>query len=74
MTSFMKQTKSFLAATVLLPAILFLNGCIAIGNRDFPQGHGTLGQQLIDLKKARDAGALSDSEYETQKARLLQTK
>ena len=70
----MKRTASFLVATALLPAVLLLNGCIAIGNRDANQGHGTLGQQLIDLKKARDAGALSDDEYETQKARLLQTK
>ena len=70
----MKRTTTFLAATVLLPAVLLLNGCIAIGNRDAQQGHGTLGQQLIDLQKARDAGALSESEYQTQKARLLQPK
>lgn len=31
----------------------------------------TIGQQLIDLKKARDAGALSDREYEQQKQRLI---
>ena len=65
----MKRITPFLVATILL-----LNGCIAIGNRDAQQGHGTLGQQLIDLQKARDAGALSESEYQAQKARLLQTK
>ena len=68
------KRNSFLAATVLLLAVLLLNGCIAIGNRDAQTGHGTLGQQLIDLQKARDAGALSESEYQTQKARLLQPK
>lgn len=31
----------------------------------------TLGQQLIDLQKAKDAGAISDQEYQAQKARLL---
>jgi hypothetical protein len=31
----------------------------------------TRGQELIDLKKARDTGAISDVEYETQKKQLL---
>ena len=34
----------------------------------------TLGQQLIDLQKAKDAGAITDAEYQAQKARLLQGK
>ena len=34
----------------------------------------TIGKQLLDLKKAHDAGALSDSEYETQKAKILAQK
>lgn len=31
----------------------------------------SVGQQLIDLKKARDSGALSQREYEQQKAQLI---
>lgn len=31
----------------------------------------TIGQQLLDLKKARDAGAISESEYQAEKAKLL---
>ena len=31
----------------------------------------TIGQQLIDLQKARDAGAITDGEYHTQKTKLL---
>jgi hypothetical protein len=31
----------------------------------------SVGQQLIDLKKARDSGALSAREYESQKAQLI---
>ena len=55
--------------------MLLFNGCVAaIGNRDADRGHTTLGQQLMDLKKARDAGAMSEPEYETQKARLLRHK
>jgi hypothetical protein len=31
----------------------------------------TIGQQLMDLKKARDAGAISEAEYDTEKAKFL---
>jgi hypothetical protein len=30
----------------------------------------TLGQELLDLKKARDEGAISDREYEEMKEKL----
>jgi hypothetical protein len=66
----MKSSRRLVIAA-LLPALLLLNGCVAIGNRDAQRGNATLGQQLIDLQKARDAGALTDSEYQAQKARLL---
>src|SRR5215475_14061853 len=55
-----------------------LSGCvIALGNRDIGEPRSpqaTLGQQLIDLKKARDAGALTEAEYEAQKEKLLREK
>jgi hypothetical protein len=57
-----------------LTASLLLTGCIAIGNRDAQRTNATLGQQLIDLQKARDTGALTDAEYQAQKARLLAPK
>ncbi len=31
----------------------------------------SVGQQLIDLKKAKDAGALSEKEYQVQVKRLI---
>ena len=34
----------------------------------------TLGQQLMDLQKAKDAGAITDQEYQEQKAKLLGSK
>ena len=34
----------------------------------------TTGQQLIDLQKARDSGAITDAEYQAQKARMLGSK
>ena len=33
----------------------------------------TIGQQLIDLKKARDRGALSASEYDAQRRMLIES-
>lgn len=59
---------------IALAGILLVSGCVAaIGNRDGRHsGNVSVGQQLIDLKKAKDAGAISDAEYETEKAKLLQ--
>jgi hypothetical protein len=34
----------------------------------------TVGQQLIDLQKAKDSGAITDAEYQAQKAKLLENK
>ena len=63
-----------LSALLLLTTVLLLNGCIAIGNRDAQRPNATLGQQLIDLQKARDAGAISDADYQIQKEKLLNRK
>jgi hypothetical protein len=59
-----------IAACALLSALL-LTSCVAVmGNTE--QGRKTtIGQELIDLKKAHDAGVLTDAEYEAQKAKLL---
>jgi outer membrane lipopolysaccharide assembly protein LptE/RlpB len=54
-------------------AMALLAGC------DFKMGGGsttriepaTVGQQLIDLKRAKDAGAISDAEYEAEKSKFL---
>lgn len=34
----------------------------------------TLGQQLMDLQKAKESGAISDQEYQAQRAKLLGSK
>ncbi|MCC6822562.1 MAG: hypothetical protein V9H26_18075 [Verrucomicrobiota bacterium] len=61
---------------VALAALLGLSGCVAaIGNRDAQRANAsTLGQQLIDLKRAKDVGAITEGEYEREKARLLENK
>ena len=67
--------KITIPALVALSALLCLTGCVAaIGNRDAQLSGGTLGQQLIDLQKAKEAGAITELEYQTQKARLLEHK
>ena len=61
--------------SLALCAIVFLSGCVAaIGNRGTNPSDATLGQQLIDLQKAKDAGAMTDAEYQVQKAKLLENK
>ena len=36
-----------------------------------PNVNVSIGQQLIDLKHAKDSGALSESEYQKQKQQLI---
>jgi len=53
-------------------AILCNTACVAsIGNRN---PGVTVGQQLIDLQKARDAGAITEGEYQAEKAKILGSK
>lgn len=55
------------AGGVLVVALI--SGC----GSDVIQPHMdvSIGQQLIDLKKARDAGALTDSEFKRKKEQLI---
>ena len=48
-------------------------GCIAaIGNRDAQRARGvTLGQELVDLQKAKESGAITPDEYQAQRSKLL---
>ena len=69
--------KLFIPTTVSLLAVLLFSGCLAlqVGGGDKKEtSKPTIGQQLTDLKTARDAGAITDAEYETQKAKLLHDK
>ncbi len=69
--------KLFIPTLVTLPAMLLLTGCLAlqVGGGDKQESRKpTVGQQLTDLKAARDAGALTQAEYEAQKAKLLHEK
>jgi hypothetical protein len=66
--------KATIAALVGLAAAMLFSGCLLIqlggGSTTKPQTP-TVGQQLTDLKKAKDAGALTDAEYQAQRAKIL---
>ena len=50
-----------------------LSGCVvAVGNDGTKPGRPTLGQELTDLKKARDSGSITAEEYETQRHKLME--
>ncbi len=69
--------KLLILALVGVSAFTLLSGCLNLqlggGSTSRPQTP-TVGQQLIDLQRAKDAGAISDAEYQAQKAKLLQGK
>jgi len=64
--------KLIIPTVVALSFVVLLNGCIAIGTGPkSQQTNATLGQQLIDLQTAKTTGAITDAEYQAQKAKLL---
>ena len=69
----MKNRPVILSMTCAIVTMLLASGCVAaIGNRDAQRSRGTtLGQELVDLQKAKDSGAITQDEYQTQKAKLL---
>ena len=62
---------SSVAASAVL--LVLVSGCAwSIGDgKDTRIHQPTKGQELVDLKKARDAGALSEEEYQAQKNKVL---
>jgi hypothetical protein len=66
--------KLFIPTAVALSAMLLFSGCLAlqVGGGDKKEVEkATPGKQLVDLKAARDAGAITEEEYQTQKAKVL---
>ena len=58
---------------VLICAVSLFSGCAwhVGGGAKNETVQPTVGQQLIDLQKAKDAGAITDAEYQAQKTKLL---
>lgn len=71
----MKRT--IITGLISLSAAVLLSGCLGLslgGGTRSVSNNPTLGQQLVDLKSARDSGALTEQQYEDQKAKLLSGK
>lgn len=66
------KKKILLPAAAGLSLLLLTSGCLSVGDGERTNVHPpSVGQQLVDLKKARDAGALSDEEFAAQKQKVL---
>ncbi len=66
--------KTVITGLISLSTALLLTGCLGLslgGGKKTVTDNPTLGRQLVDLKIARDSGALTDQQYEDQKAKLL---
>lgn len=57
--------------TALILSTSLLCGCAWSIGEHKEHGQPTRGQELIDLKKARDNGAISEEEYQAQKKRVM---
>jgi hypothetical protein len=69
--------KLLLPTLVGFLAMTLLTGCIGLSLGGGTSNHTqspTIGQQLIDLQKAKDAGTITDAEYQAQKAKVLGNK
>lgn len=57
-----------------LSSVMLLTGCLDLhlgGGVTTRSEKPTVGQQLIDLHKAKDAGIITEAEYQAQKTILL---
>jgi hypothetical protein len=63
--------KKVITVFLVLVLITSMVSCMAIGTGGKKVSNSpTLGQELIDLKKAKDEGAVSQQEYEELKKKL----
>ena len=66
-----------ITTTLLVAATVLLGGCVFApgGNDNWDHGRDrvkpTVGQQLLDLDRARDKGVISDAEFEKAKRDIL---
>ena len=70
------MNKTNILSLTIAAAMLLTAGCaieLGGGTKTTSQ-KPTTGQQLVDLQKARDSGAITDAEYQAQKAKVLDGK
>jgi hypothetical protein len=67
--------KILVPSLIGIVAIALLTGCgcdVKFGGGSTTKVYpATVGQQLVDLKKAKDSGAINQQEYDAQKAKIL---
>ena len=66
--------KLLMPVLIGLSATTLLTGCLNLqlgGGTSSKAQTPTVGQQLIDLQKAKEAGAINESQYQAEKAKLL---
>ena len=59
---------------VVAATLLTLSGCVGLsvgGGSKSETKKPTLGQQLVDLQNARNSGAITEEQYQAQKAKSL---
>ena len=63
-----------MAALIGLSAMTLVSGCLNLklggGSSSRPETP-TIGQELIDLQRAKDTGAITEAEFQAERARLL---
>lgn len=70
----MTRCRHLIGITTASLGVFLLTGCIVIGGtRKSTEVQPTTGQQLVDLKRALDCGALTPDDYEVQRARVLKS-
>ena len=63
--------RKFICVLIVLALLTTMVSCIAVGSGGKKvNNQPTLGQQLIDLKKAQDEGAISKQEYAELREKL----
>jgi len=63
--------KKIIGIILIILLMTSLTSCIAVGKSgEEINHHPTLGQQLIDLQKAKDEGAITQKEYDELKAKI----
>ena len=69
----MNKLRIAILSSLIIAAVGFTGCVVALGDHDSGKVlRTTRGQELMDLKRARDTGAITEAEYETQKAKLLE--
>jgi hypothetical protein len=69
--------KTIVPALFGFAAATLLSGCLAFqvgGGTTTKAQSATVGQQLVDLQTAKAAGAITEAEFQAQKAKILQGK